>query len=252
MFDLKNYQPQPNSLDNNIILITGAGDGIGRTLAKTTAAHGATVILLGRTVSKLESVYDEIEQSGHPQPAIFPLDLETAKPENYKALQQSIEENFGQLDGLIHNAALLGDRTSIASYRFDIWQRLIQVNINAPFLLTQALLPTLQKSQSASIIFTGSSVGYKGRAYWGAYAMTKAANENMMQTLADELEDISQIRVNSINPGATRTDMRASAFPAEDPATLKTADKLMPIYLYLLSRDSDSVSGQQFDFQLIK
>lgn len=246
---LKDYQPSKNLLAGKTIAVTGAGDGIGRTMALAYAEYGATVILLGRTVEKLEKVYDEIEAAGGAQPAIFPIDLVTADETLYTGLAQSINENFDHLDGLLHNAALLGDRTPISRYKLSTWNELIQVNITAPFLLTQKLLPCLQKGEQASIIFTGSSVGYQGRAYWGAYAMTKAANENMMQTLADELEDTSHIRVNSINPGATRTPMRALAYPAENPETVKTPEDLITLYLYLMGKDSIGTSGQQFDFK---
>lgn len=248
MTDWKNFTAQEQCLKNQVIAITGAGSGIGRTLAKTLASYGATILLMGRTVEKLEAVYDEIEKQGHPQAAIFPIDFAEADDAQYKNIKEAIEAEFGRLDGLIHNAAELGERTSIASYSIKTWEKLMQVNVTAPFALSKYCLPLLQNSESASIIFTGSSVGLKGRAYWGAYAASKAAIENLMQTLADELVDTSSIRVNSINPGATRTDMRAQAFPAEDPATVKSIEELMPLYLYLLSDESEKITGQQFSF----
>lgn len=248
MIDIKHYQAKKNLLDNKIIAVTGAGDGIGRIVAKTYAEYGATVILLGRTVSKLESIYDEIEQAGYPQAAIIPIDFETAEEDEYQQIADAIEENFGHLDGLLHNAAQLGERTSIANTSNKSWQRLMQVNISAPFLLSKKCLPLLQKSTSASIIFTGSSVGIKGRAYWGAYAVSKAANENLMQVLADELENTSNIRVNSFNPGATRTQMRADAYPAENPAKVKAPEELLPYYLYLMGEDNVAVNGESISF----
>ncbi|RYZ96351.1 MAG: SDR family NAD(P)-dependent oxidoreductase, partial [Moraxellaceae bacterium] len=129
----------------------------------------------------------------------------------------------------------------------DVWKRVMQVNVHAPFMLTQVVMPLLEKSVNASIVFTGSSVGYKGRAYWGAYAASKAAAENLMQTLADELDETTRIRVNSINPGATRTKMRAGAYPAEDPTTVKLPQDLMRDYLFLFSDDSKHINGQQFE-----
>lgn len=243
-----NYQPESELLRDKIILVTGASDGIGRAAAKSFAAHGATVILLGRTLPKLENVYDEIEAAGYPQPAIYPMNLETALEKDFFAMYEVLEKEFGRLDGVLHNASALGQRTPIASYSADEWQKVMQVNVTAPFLMTKALLPLLDQAPQAAILFTGSTVGLKGRAFWGAYAASKAATENLMQTLADELHETTRIRVNSINPGATRTKMRASAYPAENPASVKSAEALMPTYLYLLSDDSIGVSGQQFSY----
>ena len=238
-----NYQPAPGLLQERIILVTGAGDGIGRVAAENFAAHGATVILLGRTVAKLEAVYDSIENAGNPMPVIFEFDLLSATPEEYKALADEIAKAFGRLDGLLHNASILGERTPIANTKAQQWQDVMQVNVNAQMMLTQAVLPLLDAAPAASVIFTSSGVGRKGRAYWGAYAVSKFATEGMMQVLADELENTSSIRVNSLNPGATRTSMRAAAYPGEDPATLTTAQQLMPAYLYLMGDDSKQVNG---------
>ncbi len=243
----KEYQPTEKCLQDKIILVTGAGAGIGRTAALTFASHGATVILLGRTIAKLEMVYDAIEQAGDPQPAIYPMNLEGACEKDYEDMAQALFDEFGRLDGLVHNAAELGERTTISNYSPDVWLRVMQVNVNAPFMMTKALLPLLEHSDSGSIVFTGSSVGYMGRAFWGAYAVSKAANENLMQVLSQELDGTSTTRVNSINPGATRTQMRATAYPAENPLEVKPAEALMPLYLYLMNEDSNGVSGQQFD-----
>jgi NAD(P)-dependent dehydrogenase (short-subunit alcohol dehydrogenase family) len=247
---LENYQPNDNCLTDCIIAVTGAGDGIGKVMALAYAQYGATVILLGRTVDKLETTYDEIEAAGYRQPAIFVVDFETATETDYQQLADSIDASFGRLDGLLHNAALLGVLTSIANYSVTTWQQLMSVNVNAPFMLTKKCLPLLQKSPRASIIFTGSSVGLKGRAYWGAYSITKAAIENLSQVLADELATTSNISVNSINPGATRTQMRANAYPAEDPQQVKLAESLIPLYLYLIDSNNtqtNHITGQQFN-----
>ena len=244
-----NYTAAPDLLKDKIILVTGAGDGIGRTAAKTFAAHGATVILLGRTTAKLEMVYDEIEAAGGPQPAIFPMDLNEARIETFEHFAEAVDQEFGRLDGLLHNASLLGQRTPIANYHFGTWEQVMQVNVNAAFGLSKVLLPLLEKSTAGSIIFTGSGVGLKGRAFWGAYAVSKFATEGMMQVLADEMDGVSNIRVNSINPGATRTNMRAAAYPAEDPKTVTTPEDIMPTYLYLMGEDSRGVNGKQFNAQ---
>ena len=244
-----NYTAAPDLLKDKIILVTGAGDGIGRIAAKTFAAHGATVILLGRTTAKLEMVYDEIEAAGGPQPAIFPMDLNEARIETFEHFAEAVDQEFGRLDGLLHNASLLGQRTPIANYHFGTWEQVMQVNVNAAFGLSKVLLPLLEKSTAGSIIFTGSGVGLKGRAFWGAYAVSKFATEGMMQVLADEMDGVSNIRVNSINPGATRTNMRAAAYPAEDPKTVTTPEDIMPTYLYLMGEDSRGVNGKQFNAQ---
>lgn len=243
------YQAPSDLLKDRIILVTGAGAGIGRVAAKTYAAHGATVILLGRTLEKLEQVYDEIEAAGHPQPALVPMNLESAQEHDFIELTNIIEQEFGRLDGILHNASLLGVRTPIESYDPVIWQQVMQVNLNAPFMLTQILMPLLEKSDHASIVFTSSTVGREGRAYWGAYGVSKFATEGLMQTLADELDGVSNIRTNSINPGATRTLMRETAYPAEDPSTVTAPEEIMPLYLYLMGTDSKGINGQALNAQ---
>lgn len=243
------YEAPEKLLENKIILVTGAGDGIGRAAALSFAKHGATVVLLGRTLSKLERVYDEIEREGGAQPAIFPMNLEGAGEHDYKSMHDTLNEEFGRLDGILFNAGQLGPRTPITNYAFSEWQKVLQVNVTSPFLMVKALLPLLNQSQSASIVFTGSSVGIKGRAYWGGYAVSKAATENLMQVLADEYSSSKNIRVNSINPGATRTKMRAEAYPAENPGTVTDPQDLMNRYLFLMGDDSRDINGHQFDAQ---
>lgn len=244
------FKAAPNALENKVIAITGAGDGIGRVAALNCAAHGATVILLGRTIPKLEIVYDEIEAAGHPQAAIFPINFEGAVEKDYNDMADAIDTEFGRLDGLLHNAAQLGPQTPLSNYEIDIWQKLMQVNVTAGFMMTKALMPLLEKADNASVVFTSSSVGRQGRAYWGAYAISKAAVENMVQVFADETDGINNIRVNCINPGATRTQMRASAYPSENPASLKTPEDIMPAYLYLLSDSSIAFNGVSIDAQI--
>ncbi len=246
---MQEYSPAPNLLNQRIILVTGAGDGIGATAAKTFAQHGATVILLGRTIRKLEAVYDAIEQSGAPQPAIYPMNLEGASPKDYSDLAETIDREFGRLDGLLHNAAILGTLTPLEMYDLELWSKVMQVNLNAPYLLTRACLPLLKKSNDASVVFTSSTVGHKGRAYWGAYGISKAAAENMMQIFADELEQNTPVRVNSIDPGAVRTRMRARAYPGEDPNINPTPDEVMNRYLYLMGDDSKGETGKSFKAQ---
>ncbi|TNF02939.1 MAG: YciK family oxidoreductase [Gammaproteobacteria bacterium] len=247
--DPKCYQAPDKLLENKVIAVTGAGDGIGAVAAKTFAAHGATVILVGRTVPKLEAVYDEIEAAGGPQPGIYPICLNGAVEKDYQDMHDRLEESFGKLDGLLHNAGELGQRTPIANYKLESWQKVMQVNVTAQFLMTKSLLPLLEKADHASIIFTSSGVGRVGKPFWGAYAVSKFATEGLCQVLANELDGTSNIRVNCINPGATRTRMRAAAYPAENPASVKTPQEIMPTYLYLMGDDSQGVTGQSLDAQ---
>lgn len=238
------YDAEENFLNNKTILITGASDGIGKVCAKAYAAHGATVILLGRDQQKLEAVFDEIEALHPGKVIIHPLDFKTASMADFKLLAESLNEQFECLDGLIHNAALLGARSPIEFYPEQDWSDLMQVNVNAVFQLTQVLLPALNRSEDARLLFISSSVGRVGRAYWGAYAVSKFALEGLMQTIAEELENTTSIRVNSLNPGGTRTNMRRDAYPAENPETQPTAESLMPVYLYLMSAAARSIHGQ--------
>ncbi|MCJ8169254.1 YciK family oxidoreductase [Atopomonas sediminilitoris] len=246
MFD---YTARADLLQGRTILVTGAGKGIGAAAAKAFAAHGATVILLGRNVEALEHVYDQIEAAGHPQPAIYPLNLETALPHEYDELAATLEREFGHIDGLLHNAAQLGPMAPIEQYAADHWQRVMHVNVNAAFNLTRVLLPLLRLAADASIAFTSSSVGRKGRAFWGAYAVSKFATEGLMQVLADEMDGTSNVRANCINPGATRTSMRAAAYPGENPEKNPSPEDIMPVYLYLMGPDSQGINGQSFDAQ---
>ncbi|CAA0082898.1 YciK family oxidoreductase [Zhongshania aliphaticivorans] len=243
------YIAEPQCLLGKIILVTGAGDGIGRAAALSYAQHGATVILLGRTVDKLEAVYDEIEAAGYPQAAIYPVHLRGAAMKDYEELANTIEREFGHLDGVLHNAGVLGQRRTLAQTTVDSWDEVLHVNLTAPFMMTQALLPMLAAAENASIILTSSSVGRKGRAFWGAYAVSKFGTEGMMQILADEEFELNNTRVNSINPGATQTVMRRTAYPGENPQDNPLPEVIMPLYIYLMSDASKAVNGQQFDAQ---
>jgi NAD(P)-dependent dehydrogenase (short-subunit alcohol dehydrogenase family) len=245
MFD---YAITPQILANKTILVTGAGASIGRQAALTYAELGATVILLGRTVAKLEAVYDEILAKGYPEPAIVPLDLKGATKQNYIDLAATIDNQFGQLDGALLNASILGELTPFNQINQQIWQDVMQVNVNAQFLLAQALIPVLLKADHASLVFTSSGVGNKGKAYWGAYSVSKFATEGLMQVIADEYEN-SSLRTNVVNPGATDTDMRSVAYPAENKAEIALPKDIMPLYVYLMANDSKVVNGERINAQ---
>jgi len=243
---IENYLPRANLLQGRVILVSGAGAGIGAEAARTCARFGATVVLVGRTQKKLEAVYDAIMAAGGPQPAIFVMDFAKAQGDDYQNLHDGLEQEFGRLDGLLNNAGVLGARSPIEHHDIKTWLETIHINLNAPFILTKTLLPLLHKSADPSIVFTSSGVGRKGKAFWGAYAVSKFGTEGLMQTLADEL---TNIRVNCINPGATRTAMRKAAYPGEDPNRLKTPADIMAPYLYLLGPDSKGLTGRSIDCQ---
>ncbi len=241
------YQPPSDCLAGKTILVTGAGDGIGRAAARTYALHGASVVLLGRTRSKLEAVFDWIAGATDTEPVIVPCDLEALADDSAAALANAVGESFGKLDGLLHNASLLGPKVPLAYYPSEQWRRVFQVNVHAAFLLTRELIPLLDASESASVVFTSSSVGRVGRAYWGAYSASKFAVEGLTQILADEHEHAGRIRVNSLNPGGTRTAMRRQAYPAENPSHVPPPETHMDLYLYLMADASRGITGQALD-----
>ena len=241
------YSPPADLLAGRVIAVTGAADGIGRAAAQAFAAHGATVVLLDRVVERLESLYDTIEDAGHPQPAIYPIDLEKASPDDYAQLGTTLAENFDALHGLLHNAATLAVLSPFEMIDIETWYKVLQTNLNAPFHITRACLPLLKQADDASVLFTGDAVGRSGRPYWGAYGVSKAGLEGMMQTLATELSGSTRVRANSIAPVPTRTRLRARAYPGENPATLPAPADIMGTYLYLMGPDSREINGEAWD-----
>ncbi|MGI9203167.1 MAG: YciK family oxidoreductase [Woeseiaceae bacterium] len=247
--DPKTYEYGDDVLEDRIILITGASDGIGRELALHAAQLGAQVVLHGRSTRKLEEIYDEIEAiDGTKRPSIAVLDLSMADGEAYAALTDSIEKEFGRLDGLVHNAGILGPRLSIEQYDITDWQRVLHVNLTAPFVMTQQLMPLLKNAADPSIIFTSSGVGRVGKAFWGAYSVSKFGTESLSQMIANENLHTA-LRSNCINPGPVRTKMRLEAYPAEDRDKLLLPKDIMPAYIFLLGPDSKGVTGQSIDIQ---
>ncbi len=245
----KDFIAQPGLLAGRVILITGAAGGLGRALSLDCARAGASVILAGRNLAKLEKLYDEIEALGAPRPAVALLDLATATAAQYDALAGVIEREFGKLDGLVHAAALLGDRTPLEQFDVPTWCKVLHVNLTAPFILSQVLLPALRKSADASVIFVSSGVVKKARAFWGAYAVSKMGLEAVRAMWAEELEGEPNIRLNSVNPGRLRTAMRAAAYPAEDPNTLPSPHSVSGAFVYLLSGLGRAIDGEFIDVQ---
>ena len=243
------FTPDGALLRGRAILITGAGSGLGRALSLECARAGASVILCGRNAGKLNAVYDEIEALGAPEPAIAMLDLAVATAVEYDALARTVGEEFGKLDGLVQAAALLGDRSPLEQYDVPTWCKVLHVNLTAPFILTQVLLPELRKSADASVIFVSSGVVKQSRPFWGAYAVSKAGLESVRGMLFEELEGEPNIRINSVNPGRMRTAMRAAAYPAEDPNTVPPAQSVTSLFLYLLSERGRGIDGEFIDAQ---
>ena len=243
--DWRRYRPQHADFDGRVVMVTGATSGLGRAVATELVVQGATVILHGRNDKALEALYQELKPLGQ-EPSVAQIDLERAQGPQYLELVDEIERRYGRLDGLLHNAAILGDKSPIEHYDIGLWQRVLLVDLTAPFILTRCLLPLLAKSSDASIVFASSSVGRRGRAHWGAYSVAKGGLENLAEVLTDELENTA-IRVNVVNPGGTRTKMRKRAYPGENPASVPTPESVAPAYLYLLGGASRAIRGQRFE-----
>jgi NAD(P)-dependent dehydrogenase (short-subunit alcohol dehydrogenase family) len=243
------YQAAADELRGRVIAITGAGDGIGRAVALAAAAHGAELVLMGRSVNKLEAVHAQIAALNQAPASIAPLDLEKALARDYDALADALQQRYGRLDGLLHNAGVLGVLAPIEHYDVPTWCRVLHVNLTAAFALTQVLMPLLRGSQDASIVFTSSGAGRKANAYWGAYAVSKFGIEALSRVLAEEFESNGNPRVNAINPGAVRTRMRRQAYPAEDISRLAAPEDIVQPYLWLLGPASRGVNGQSLDCQ---
>jgi len=241
---MPDYRPEPNCLDDHVILVTGAGDGIGRAIARGYAQYGATVVLLGRTIRKLEKVYDEIESAQGPQPAIYPMNFEGATPKDYADLAAVIHTEFGRLDGLLHNAAELGDLRGLDAFDVMTWAKVMQTNLNGPFLLTQSCLPALRAATRASVLFTHDSVADTGKAYWGAYGVSKGGLLTLMRMFSEELEANTRVRVNAVDPGPVHTGLRLKAYPAEDRRGLREPESLVPLYVHLMSAETDGINGR--------
>ena len=236
-------------LAGRVILITGATGGLGRALALGCAASGATIVLHGRVVRKLEALYDEIVAAGCPQPTILPLDLATAESREFGSIASAIEKQLGRLDGLVHTAAFLGSLGPIEHQAFDAWQTALRVNVAAAMALTRSTLPLLAAAPDAAVLFTLDSRGDDPRAFWGSYAASKAALAALAATLADEWESRTNLRVNAIVPGPIRSPLRMRTHPGEDRDALPQPDALVPLYLQLIGAQPKAESGVRIDAQ---
>lgn len=247
----KDYSPSEDLLQDRVILVTGSGQGLGRSAALAYAKHGATVILHGRKVAKLEKVYDEIEALGKAQPLIYPLDLEKATEEDFSTLAGAIEQQLGRLDGILHNAAFLDGPSPLELQTMNQWQMLFKINLISPFALTKACLPLLKAAPDASIIMTSSTQGHNPTAYWGGFSVAKAGIEALVKIQADEWNKLPNLRINALIPGIVNTPQRAKTHPGEVKKTLPQPDDLMPTYLFLMGPDSKDVTGKIITCQTV-
>ncbi len=238
----RDYAPAADAVREHTILITGAGNGIGRALARAAAAAGATVVMLDRQVGALEKVYDQIEAAGHPQPALYPMELAGATPDDMVTLAERLRERFGGLDGLVHNAAELGKPAPLAHYDVQVWLRTVHVNLNAPFLLTRYLLPLLHAAPAGRLLFVGDRAGRCGQPYLGAYGVSKWGLEGLIRTVAAELDPKTNLRVASVDPGPAHTALRRKGWPAEPAETNPSPERIADNFLYFLD---PSITPQQ-------
>lgn len=234
-------------LTDRVILITGAGGGLGSTAALALAQQGAHIILLDKIIPKLEKVYDAIVAAGAPTPVMYPFDLAGASEAEYEELASIIADKYGALHGLLHSALQFNYFAPLAALKTKEWGDTLNVNLNAPFLLTRVLLPVLQNSDHASIVFTSDSSARLGKAYSGAYGVSKIALEGLAKILAEELEAGGKIRVNTLVPGPVDSPFRKKAYPGEDKTILPAMASLNSVYCYLFSDESLGITGQVID-----
>lgn len=247
-FDWQDYRPESDALSGKIILVTGAADGIGKAVTIALAEHKATVLMLDKKARHLEKLSDDIIERGYAEPIILPIDLMEVSPETATTLAQAVHDDIGHLDGVLHNAAELGSPSPMDQYDMEYWNSVMQINLQAPYLLTRALLPLLKHDHTSNILFTSADVGRRVAPYWGAYSVAYAGLEAQMTLWAEELETVSNIKVNSIDPGPVRTSLRRRSHPGESQESLRTPQSIAPAYLKLLAGDHD-FHGQQLEIQ---
>lgn len=240
----EHFSAESQSLRDKVILITGAADGIGRAVTLAFAQHGATVLMLDKKSRHLEKLYDQIIKQGFAEPVILPVDLLELTPETATRLAQAVQNDIGHLDGLLHNAAELGSPSPMDQYDITYWNTVMQVNLQAPYFLTRALLPLLKQDHQTQLLFTSADVGRKPIAYWGAYSIAAAGLEAQMSIWAEELENISNLRINSLDPGPIRTSFRRRSHPGESQTSLRAPNEIVDAYLYLFSGQCD-LHGKQ-------
>ena len=237
------------SLADRVVLVTGATGGLGRVLALACAQRGATVVLHGRIVRKLEALYDEIVAAGHSEPSILPLDLASAKAEDFANVASALQAQTGRVDAIVHTAVMLGSLGPVEHQAFDEWLATLRVDLLAPFGFTRALLPLLRSAPDASVVFTLDTRGQEPKAYWGAYAVAKAGLSALLAILADEWESSANLRINGVVPGPIRSPLRAQTHPGDDITRLPPPEAFVPLYMYLLAGQPKGESGGVIDAQ---
>jgi len=245
--DLLNYLPKDNLFKDKVILVTGASAGMGRAMSLAYARFGATVVLLDKKIKDLEKIYDEIEAQGSPEPAMYPLNMEGANAKDYQDMADVFKEQLGGLDGIALNAAWLPGYIPFKEYEVELWLKTITVNLHANFLITKACLPLLEKSSDPSIIFSAHG---SIKAYNGAFGVAKAGSAAMIDILAQEYDNPDNfIRVNSIDTGPIRTQMRKMNFPGEDIETLARPEAVVGPYLYFMGVDAAQHTNEKIAFE---
>ena len=245
--DWQSYKATDNLFENKVIMVTGAADGIGRSITIALAKHGATVIMLDKKARHLEKLFDQIMERGYIEPVILPVDLLEITPESATQLAQAVHDDFGKLDGLLHNAAELGSPSPLDQYDIEYWNEVMHTNLQAPYFLTRALLPLLKQDYATNLLFTTADVARQPQAYWGAYSIAYAGLEAQMKIWAEELENTSNIKINSIDPGPVRTSFRRRSHPGESQDMLITPQSLTAAYLKLFS--NTEFHGERINLQ---
>jgi len=241
------YSPAPDLLKDRVVLVTGAGQGIGKAAALSYAQHGATVLLLGRNQKRLDTVYDAIVDQGYPEPMALKLDLLKADDPQFKAMAEAIFSQLGRLDGILHNAARFEGLIPLESQALEPWLNHLRVNLAAPIALTRACWPLLTRSPDASVVFTSETHGHTPAAFWGAFAASKAGLEAAVKIWSEELTPHLNLRMNTLVPGPVASPQRLISHPGENRALLPGIESLMPLYLYLMGPDSRGQNGQVFE-----
>lgn len=248
MKNWKFHDAQVDAFQDRVILVTGAAQGLGELAAKAFAAHGATVILLDRNERKLAKVYDAIEAAGGPKPAEVPLDLARVGEAEIGRLAVMIDQEFGRLDGILHAANGFTHLSPLANQTLDEWVEMFRVNVAAPFALTRALLPLLQKAPDAAVLVLGETHALAPKAFWGGYSVSKAGQKNWVEIAADEWEKQPNLRINLLVPGPIQSPFRLATHPAEAKESLPAAENLLPALLYWLGMESRGESGRVLYF----